>query len=58
MKNGIIELEGMRFWAFHGCLESERKKGNLPIYEEKERIRGVWEKNVEVSKDREWSRNA
>lgn len=29
MKNGIIELEGMRFWAFHGCLESERKKGNL-----------------------------
>ena len=29
MKNGIIELEGMRFWAFHGCLESEKKKGNL-----------------------------
>ena len=26
---GIIELEGMRFWAYHGCLESERKKGNL-----------------------------
>ena len=26
---GIIELEGMRFWAFHGCLESERSKGNL-----------------------------
>jgi len=26
---GIIELEEMRFWAFHGCLESERSKGNL-----------------------------
>ena len=26
---GIIELEGMRFWAHHGCLESERQKGNL-----------------------------
>ena len=26
---GVIELEGMRFWAFHGCLESERAKGNL-----------------------------
>ena len=26
---GIIELEGMRFWAYHGCLESERVKGNL-----------------------------
>ena len=26
---GKIELEEMRFWAFHGCLESEKKKGNL-----------------------------
>ena len=26
---GIIELEEMRFWAYHGCLESERKNGNL-----------------------------
>ncbi len=26
---GIIELEGMRFWAYHGCLESERCNGNL-----------------------------
>ena len=25
----IIELEEMRFWAHHGCLESEKKKGNL-----------------------------
>ena len=26
---GIIELEQMRFWAYHGCLESERSTGNL-----------------------------
>jgi dihydroneopterin aldolase len=26
---GVIELEEMRFWAYHGCLESERSKGNL-----------------------------
>lgn len=26
---GLIELEEMRFWAFHGCLEDERKKGNI-----------------------------
>lgn len=26
---GIIELEEMRFWAYHGCLESEKKDGNL-----------------------------
>lgn len=26
---GIIELNQMRFWAHHGCLESEKKKGNL-----------------------------
>ncbi len=29
MTNGIIELDQMKFWAFHGCLETERKKGNL-----------------------------
>ena len=28
---GIIELSGMRFWSHHGCLESERLKGNLFI---------------------------
>lgn len=22
-------MEEMRFWAFHGCLQSERKKGNI-----------------------------
>lgn len=26
---GVIELEEMRFWAYHGCLESEKKDGNL-----------------------------
>ncbi len=26
---GIIELEGMEFKAYHGCLESERREGNL-----------------------------
>lgn len=26
---GVIELEQMRFWAYHGCLEKERKEGNL-----------------------------
>ena len=26
---GIIELDDMRFWAYHGCLESEKKGGNL-----------------------------
>ena len=28
---GIIELEEMRFWAHHGCLEIENKEGNLFI---------------------------
>ena len=28
---GIIELEEMSFWAHHGCLEHEKKKGNLFI---------------------------
>ena len=29
MVNGIIELEDMKFQAYHGCLESERRDGNL-----------------------------
>ena len=28
---GIIELDGMEFHAFHGCLERERREGNLFI---------------------------
>lgn len=35
---GIIELEEMRFWAFHGCLESEREKGNLFLVDFKGRM--------------------
>lgn len=27
-KTGIIELEGMEFHAFHGCLEEEKQEGN------------------------------
>ena len=26
--DGIIELEGMEFHAYHGCLEKERREGN------------------------------
>ena len=26
---GIMELSGMEFHAYHGCLESEKKEGNL-----------------------------
>ncbi|MGM9735847.1 MAG: dihydroneopterin aldolase [Candidatus Cryptobacteroides sp.] len=29
MDFALIELEGMEFHAYHGCLESERKEGNL-----------------------------
>ena len=29
MKKGTIELTGMQFHAFHGCLPEEREKGNL-----------------------------
>lgn len=31
MKDATIELTGMRFHAFHGCLAAEREKGNLFI---------------------------
>ena len=27
-KTGALELEGMEFHAFHGCLEEERREGN------------------------------
>ena len=29
--DGIIELEGMEFHAYHGCLEEERREGNTFI---------------------------
>ena len=35
---GIIELDGMRFQAYHGCLEQERKDGNLFIVDFKGKI--------------------
>lgn len=28
-KTGILELEGMEFHAYHGCLDNEKKEGNL-----------------------------
>ena len=28
-KSGIIELEGMEFKAYHGCLEQEKVRGNV-----------------------------
>ena len=27
--NGVIELEGMEFKAYHGCLEQEKVRGNF-----------------------------
>ena len=30
-RDGVIELIGMEFHAFHGCLEEERKEGNTFI---------------------------
>ena len=29
--DGIIDLEGMEFHAYHGCLEEERREGNTFI---------------------------
>ncbi len=28
MRNGVIEIEGMEFYAFHGCYEEEQIVGN------------------------------
>ena len=28
-RTGIMELEGMEFMAYHGCLEHERRDGNI-----------------------------
>ena len=36
---GIMELSGMEFHAYHGCLESERKEGNLFVVDFKARYR-------------------
>ena len=45
---GVIELEGMRFWAYHGCLESERSKGNLFLVD----FRGATDIRKAVENDR------
>lgn len=37
-ENGILELEGMEFHAFHGCLEHERQEGNTFIVDFRARI--------------------
>ena len=36
---GIMELSGMEFHAYHGCLESEKKEGNLFVVDFKARYR-------------------
>jgi len=35
---GILQLEGMEFHAFHGCLEKERLEGNLFTVDVKTKI--------------------
>ena len=45
---GIIELDTMRFWAHHGCLESERNDGNLFLVD----FRGELDLRVAAESDR------
>lgn len=37
-RNGTIELEGMEFHSHHGCLEHERREGNLFTVDFKARL--------------------
>lgn len=37
-RTGLLELEGMEFHAYHGCLESERRDGNTFIIDFKANI--------------------
>ena len=39
-KNITIELVGMEFHAFHGCLESERKEGNTFVVDFRGKMAG------------------
>jgi dihydroneopterin aldolase len=48
MAKGLIELEEMRFWAFHGCLETEKKKGNLFLVD----FKGELDMTQAVAEDR------
>lgn len=47
-KNGIIELEGMEFHAFHGCFEEERTLGNTFIVD----FRGTADLSAAAASDR------
>ncbi len=52
--DGIIELEGMEFHAFHGCLEKERKEGNtfmVDIHAETEMKKAVKTDDLEKTID-------
>ena len=52
--DGIIELEGMEFHAFHGCLEKERKEGNtflVDFYAETELKNAVKSDNLKDTID-------
>lgn len=52
--DGIIELEGMEFHAFHGCLEKERKEGNtfmVDIHAETELKKAVRTDDLEKTID-------
>ena len=48
MAKGLIELEEMRFWAFHGCLETEKRKGNLFLVD----FKGELDMTQAVAEDR------
>ncbi|MBO8448409.1 MAG: dihydroneopterin aldolase [Bacteroidetes bacterium] len=47
-RKGIIELEGMEFHAFHGCLEEERTKGNTFVVD----FRGTADLSAAAGSDR------
>ena len=47
-KNGIIELDGMEFRAFHGCLDSEKENGNTFTVD----FRGMTDMSKAASDDR------
>ena len=45
---GIIELEEMRFWAHHGCLDIEKEEGNLFIVD----FRGELDMKAAIAEDK------
>jgi len=54
---GTIELEGMEFWANHGCLEREKAAGNLFVVDFKGKAE-LWDaaESDELSKAVDYSR--